>query len=79
MVTIQIIELDGCAVALIVEDRLIIPERLVGADRRRVQAKALYALEIRAGQRPGPYTDEDAERYAKAVTARRAGRRPHHE
>jgi hypothetical protein len=36
-----------------------------------VQAKALYALEIPAGQRRGPYTDAGAERYADRA-ARRA-------
>jgi hypothetical protein len=70
MAIVHIIELRGRAVAVVAADRLIIPDALTGADRLRVQAKALYALEIAAGERPGPYSDDRAERYADTVTAR---------
>jgi hypothetical protein len=38
-----------------------------GGDQRLVAAKCLYALEINAGDRPGPYRDEDADQYAHHV------------
>jgi hypothetical protein len=31
-----------------------------------VRAKCLYALEVQVGERPGPYSDEAATRYALA-------------
>lgn len=39
---------------------------------RRVQAMCLYATEIAAGDRPGPYTDELAEQYADRAIALRS-------
>jgi hypothetical protein len=71
MKTIQIIELDGRAAGLVAGEQAIIAEHLSTRDRARVQAKALYALEIRAGARPGPYTDDGAERCAASAAARR--------
>ena len=70
MKTINIIHLHGRPAALVAGDQAIIPDRLDGADRARVQAKALYAIEIAEGKRRGPYTDTDAEDYARSVTAR---------
>jgi hypothetical protein len=74
METIQLIELNGRVVAVVADDCAIIADELVGADCLRVQAKALYALEILAGERPGPYSDDAAERYASALATAR-GRR----
>ena len=67
MTSIQIIELHGQPAAIVAGDLAIIATHITGADRARVQAKALYAIEIGAGQRPGPYTDQDAERFADAA------------
>ena len=78
MQTIQIIELDGRAAAVVIADRAVIPDALVGDDRLRVQAKAMYALEIHGGERPGPYSDDAAERYADAVARRCRPSRRHH-
>jgi hypothetical protein len=75
METILVIELNGGAVAVVAQDRAIIADDLVGADRLRAQAKALYALEVLAGERPGPYSDDAAERYASAVERARGRRR----
>jgi hypothetical protein len=72
METIQLIKLDGRVLAVVAGNRAIIADELVGADRLRVQAKALYALEVRAGERPGPYSDDAAERYASALGAGRS-------
>ena len=73
MKTIQIIELDGRPAALVAGDTAIIAHHITGADRARVQAKALYAIEIATGARTGPYTDQHAERYAASAATRRAG------
>ena len=35
--------------------------------RRHVTAKAIYALEVVEGSRPGPYSDREAERWARAL------------
>lgn len=45
--------------------------------RQQVVAKAIYALDIADGLRPGPYTDEAAERWARSLLrgACSAGRR----
>jgi hypothetical protein len=34
-----------------------------------VRAKCLYALEVQAGQRPGPYSDQAATGYARRAFA----------
>jgi hypothetical protein len=36
-----------------------------------VRAKCLYALEVQVGERPGPYSDEAATRYARRALAHR--------
>ena len=71
MKTIQIIELDGRPAALVAGNKAIIAHHITGADRTRVQAKALYAIEIATGARTGPYTDQHAERYAASAATRR--------
>ena len=45
--------------------------------RRHVVAKAMYALDVANGVKPGPYTEEDAERWARGLLrgACSAGRR----
>lgn len=74
MTTIQVIELDGRVAGLVAGGVAIIRDDLAGADHRRAQAKALYALEIAAGELRGPYTDAGAERYARVAGASRAVR-----
>lgn len=53
MKTIQIIDLDGRPAALGADGA----NRGAPALLAHVQVKALYALQIRPGERPGPYTD----------------------
>jgi hypothetical protein len=67
--TIQVISLDGHPVALIAGDKAIISDRVTSRDRLHVQAKAHFALRILAGELPSPYTDEDAEDYARAAAS----------
>jgi len=75
MQTIHPIEHDGHVVALVAGDRAIVSDEISPADRRLIHAKCLYALQIQAGERPGPYTDHDATRYAQRATRRPARRR----
>ena len=80
MKTIQIINLDGQPAAIAVDGRAIVAQHVPADQLAHVQAKALYALHIQAGQRPGPYTDDQAEHYAgvaaRAVVDSRRRRRP---
>lgn len=75
MKTIQIIEHDGRPAALVAGDEAIIATHLTASARARVQAKALYAIAISTGTRPGPYTDAGAEDYADSAAAHRGTRR----
>ena len=71
---IQVIELRGRAVALALVDEAILADNITDADRPIVAGMALYAIEIQTGNRPGPYTDADAERYARRELALRTTR-----
>jgi hypothetical protein len=72
MTTIQVSELRGRPVALALRQDAVIADHVTGEDRGIVAAMALYALEIQSGRRPGPYTDDAAERYARrAIELRR--------
>ena len=70
MTAIQFIELDGHPVAVAADGLAIIDADVIGEPLALVQAKALYALEIQAGRRRGPYTDARAERYAHRAARR---------
>ena len=74
MKTIQIITLRGKPAAIAVNGTAVIAQHVPDTELALVQAKALYALEIQAGTRPGPYTDPDAERYARHAAAARPSR-----
>ncbi len=69
MVTIQPIEHDGHVVALVAGARALIGAEFAGRALALVRAKCLYALEVQAGERPGPYSDEVATRYAQRALA----------
>ena len=69
--SIQIIDLHGQPAAIAIAGTAIIAQHVPDALLAHVQAKALYALQIQAGERPGPYTDADAEHYARAAAAAR--------
>jgi len=69
MVTIQPIEHDGHVVALVAGGRALIGDELAGATLTLVRAKCLYALEVQADERPGPYSDLAATRYAQRALA----------
>lgn len=69
MNTIQIINLHGNPAAIAVNGTAVIAQHVPAAELAHIQAKALYALEIQAGERAGPYTDTDAENYARRAAA----------
>jgi hypothetical protein len=71
---IQVIELHGRPVALALGDEAILADHITDDDRPIVAGMALYAIEIQAGARPGPYSDADAERYARRELALRTAR-----
>jgi hypothetical protein len=73
MPAIQRIHHDGDVVAWVAGGRAVITTGLPGDAFDLVRAKCLYALEIAAGERPGPYTDAAASAYARSAMAR--GRR----
>ena len=58
-------------VAIVIADQAIIPAAVPASDLPVVKAKCLYALEIAAGERPGPYSDASASAYAQATAAAR--------
>jgi len=69
MPEIQIINLRGQTAAIVAGDSAILAEHVPGDLVAHVQAKALYAMQIQAGELPGPYTDAGAERYAQIAAA----------
>jgi hypothetical protein len=71
---IQVIELRGRPVALALGDEAILADHITADDRPIVAGMALYAIDIQAGRRPGPYNDADAERYARRELALRTAR-----
>jgi len=68
---IQPIIHHGALVAVVIADQAIIPDAVPASDLPAVKAKCLYALEIAAGERPGPYTDAGAAAYASTIAAMR--------
>jgi hypothetical protein len=69
MVTIQPIEHDGHVVALVAGGRALLGDQLTGRTLALVRAKCLYALEVQAGERAGPYDEQAATRYAQRALA----------
>jgi hypothetical protein len=56
---------NGRLAAVVLADQAILTDTLPELDERTVKAMCLYALEIAAGQQPGPHTDEKALEYAR--------------
>jgi hypothetical protein len=67
MRSIYAITYHGPVVAVVVGDQAVIAEELTGSARRIIEAKCLYAMQVDAGDLPGPYRDRDAEDYARAA------------
>jgi hypothetical protein len=62
---LQKIIYNGQLVAIVLADQAIIPDGLAESDERTVKAMCLYVLEVAAGLKPGPYSDERALEYAR--------------
>lgn len=86
MKTIQLITHNDRPAAIVAGDTAIVADHVADNDVARVQAMCLYAMEITAGDRAGPYTDALAEQYAdhaielrrsNARRGRRRGAHPH--
>jgi hypothetical protein len=75
MKTIQIIDLHGRPAALAAGGAAIIANHVAPALLAHVQAKALYALQIQAGERPGPYSDSGADTPAQWKAERQDAQR----
>lgn len=69
MRNIQLVVHRGQLAAVIVAGQAVIEDTLPDQDFRHVQAMCLYAMEIIDGDRPGPYTDAEADAYARAALA----------
>jgi hypothetical protein len=69
---IQIIIHRGRLAAAIVAGQAVVDDTLCDADFRHVQAMCLYAMQTIEGDRPGPYTDPDADTYARETLASRS-------
>lgn len=59
----------GRIVAIVIAGQAIIDDTLDPDEHRHVQAMCLCALEIADRERPGPYRDAAAERYAHLAIA----------
>lgn len=60
----------GQVAAIVAAGRAIIATELPDTERRAVQAKCLYALQVQAGELPGPYSPEQADLYARSAARR---------
>ena len=58
----------GALVAVVIADQAIITDGVPASELPAVKAKCLYAMEIAAGERQGPYTDAGAA-YVRAIAA----------
>lgn len=63
---------DGRLAAIAFAGHAIIADRPTGEERLTVAAMSLYALEVQAGERPGPYSQERALAYARRARLHRA-------
>lgn len=76
MAALQQINHNGRLAAIVIGGQAIIDATLTDNQQRQVQAMCLYALEIQAGARAGPYTDASAAQYAHHAATSREGDSP---
>ena len=69
-ITIQPIHRAGRVVALVIDGAAVISEHIDADELVHVQAMALYAIKVAAGEITGLYTDAGAEHYATRALAR---------
>jgi hypothetical protein len=62
---LQPITHNGQLVAAVIQDHAVIITTLPALELRHVQAMCHYAMLVQAGELPGPYTDRQADAYAR--------------
>jgi hypothetical protein len=65
---LQPITHNGHIAAAVINQHAIILTTLTPDEQRHVQAMCHYAMRVQAGELPGPYSDEQADAYARATT-----------
>ena len=75
VIRIQEVNYDGHLAAVVLShDEVKILDSVSDEALPEVQAMCLFAMEIAGGDRPGPYTDQRARRFAAQMHAQRAVR-----
>lgn len=68
MPVLQFIEYRRRAVAVVIgAGQAVVSEHVPDGERAIVHAMCVYAMEVAAGDRPGPYRDDAAERHATTL------------
>jgi hypothetical protein len=74
---IQPIKYAGQVAAVVIDDQAKILAEVPEDDVLHIKTMCVYAMEIAAGERPGPYSDRDAEVFARRLRSRQnANTRP---
>jgi hypothetical protein len=71
---IQPIKHAGQVAAVVVDDQAKILAEVPEGELLHVKKMCMYALEIAAGERPGPYSDQAAESFARRLRSQQASK-----